>query len=306
MHVSELLRVGMTVSDLRRAEAFYRDGLGFVRGSETVIDDPAWALLMGVASAATARTLRMRLGAQEVELVAFDPPGRLYPDVRTAEDEWFQHVAIVVADMEGAYTQLERLSPASISTDGPQLLPPNTGGVTAFKFRDPDGHPLELLHFPPGVSDSAWRHGKGLRPLGYDHSAIVVENIERSLAFYTDLLGFRVGGRSLNKGVEQDRLDGLKDCVVDVVGLEPADVPTPHLELLHYRQPPGRAPSTDVQATDIASTRQVLRVDDLDGLVGRLEEAGAVFVSPGIVTLGNGERAASVRDPDGHMIMLTQ
>jgi catechol 2,3-dioxygenase-like lactoylglutathione lyase family enzyme len=248
----------------------------------------------------------MRLGAQEVELVAFDPPGRLYPDVRTAEDEWFQHVAIVVADMEGAYTKLERLSPASISTDGPQLLPPNTGGVTAFKFRDPDGHPLELLHFPPGVSDSAWRHGKGLRPLGYDHSAIVVENIERSLALYTDLLGFRVGGRSLNKGVEQDRLDGLKDCVVDVVGLEPADVPTPHVELLHYRQPPGRVPSADVRTTDIASTRQVYRVDDLDSLVGRLEEAGATFVSTGIVTLGNGERAASVRDPDGHMIVLRQ
>ena len=98
MHVSELLRVGMTVSDLRRAEAFYRDGLGFVRGNETVIDDPAWALLMGVASAATARTLRMRLGAQEVELVAFDPPGRLYPDVRTAEDEWFQQVGIFVVE----------------------------------------------------------------------------------------------------------------------------------------------------------------------------------------------------------------
>jgi hypothetical protein len=91
-----------------------------------------------------------------------------------------------------------------------------------------------------------------------------------------------------------------------VVGLEPADVPTPHLELLHYRQPPGRVPSTDVQVTDIASTRQVHRVDDLDGLVGRLKVAGVPFVSPGIVTLGAGGRAASVRDPDGHMIVLTQ
>jgi catechol 2,3-dioxygenase-like lactoylglutathione lyase family enzyme len=306
MHVSALLRVGMTVTDLRRAEAFYRDGLGFVRGSETAIGEPAWARLMGVDSAITVRAVGMRLGAQEIELVAFDPPGRPYPDARAANDRWFQHIAIVVVDIEGVFARLERLSSAPISTGGPQLLPANTGGVTAFKFRDPDGHPLELLYFPPGVGDAAWHSGEGSGPLGYDHSAIVVEDLDRSLSFYTELLGFRVGGRSLNTGVEQDRLDGLNGCVVDVVGLAPADVPTPHVELLHYRRPPGRAPSADVRTTDIASTRQVHRVDDLDGLVGRLEEAGAAFVSPGIVTFGNGERAASVRDPDGHMIMLTQ
>jgi catechol 2,3-dioxygenase-like lactoylglutathione lyase family enzyme len=306
MHVSALLRVGMTVSDLRQAEAFYCDGLGFAAGNETVIDDPAWARLMGVDSDVTARAVAMRLGAQEIELVAFDPPGRPYPDTRAANDRWFQHIAIVVNDIEGVSARLERLSSSPISTGGPQLLPANTGAVTAFKFRDPEGHPLELLRFPPGVGDAAWHHGEGSGPLGYDHSAIVVHDLERSLSFYTELLGFRVGGRSLNTGVEQDRLDGLSDCVVDVVGLAPADVPTPHLELLHYRQPPGRVPSADVRTTDIASTRQVYRVDDLDSLVGRLEEAGATFVSTGIVTLGNGERAASVRDPDGHMIVLRQ
>jgi catechol 2,3-dioxygenase-like lactoylglutathione lyase family enzyme len=306
MHVSELLRIGMTVSDLRRAEAFYRDGIGFVRENESVIDDPAWARLMGVDSAVTVRAVGMRLGAQEIELVAVDPPGRPYPDTRAANDRWFQHIAIVVRDIKGVSARLERLSSSPISTDGPQLLPANTGGVTAFKFRDRDGHPLELLSFPPGVGDAAWHRGEGSGPLGYDHSAIVVGDLERSLSFYTDLLGFRVGGRSLNTGVEQDHLDGLNDCLVDVVGLEPADVPTPHLELLHYRQPPGRAPSDDVQATDIASTRQVYRVNDLDGVVGRLKDAGTVFVSPGIVTLDAGGRAASVRDPDGHMIVLTQ
>jgi len=306
MHVSTLLGVGMTVSDLGRPQAFYSDGLGFAVGDETVIDDSAWTRLMGVDSAVTVRAVGMRLGAQEIELVAFDPPGRPYPDTRAANDPWFQHIAIVVSDIERVSARLEGLSSSPISTNGPQLLPANTGGVTAFKFRDPDGHPLELLYFPPGVGDAAWHHGEGSGTLGYDHSAIVVEDLERSLSFYTGLLGFRIGGRSLNTGVEQDHLDGLNDCVVDVVGLAPADVPTPHLELLHYRQPPGRAPSTDVRATDIASTRQVHRVDDLDGLVGRLKEAGTAFVSPGIVTLEAGDRAASVRDPDGHMVVLTQ
>ncbi len=306
MHVSAFLRVGMTVKDPERAETFYRDGLGFARSGETVIDDPAWARLMGVPATVTVRALRMRLGAQEVELVAFDPPGHPYPDVRASNDPWFQHIAIVVEDMEAVCSRLRRLSASPISNGGPQLLPANTGGVTAFKFRDPDGHPLELLHFPPGVGDAAWRHGVGSSPLGYDHSAIVVEDVERGIAFYSDLLGLRVVGRSLNKGEEQDRLDGLTNCEVDVVGLAPAHVPTPHVELLHYRRPPGRAPDFGIEATDIASTRQVHRVDDLDGLTERLKESGAVFVSPGIATLDTGDRAVTIRDPDGHMIVLTQ
>lgn len=306
MAVTELVRVSTTVTDLRRAETFYRDALGFERGDETVIDDPAWTRLMGLPMGAGVRCLRMRLGRQEVELVAFDPPGRPYPDVRTSTDPWFQHIALVVDDIAGVFAGLERLSTTPISIGGPQLLPVNTGGVSAFKFRDPDGHPLELLYFPPGVGDPVWHGTRGSKPLGYDHTAIAVGDVERSIAFYTGLLGFQVAGRSFNTGIEQDRLDGLTRCEVDVVGLAPADVPTPHVELLHYRKPPGRTVDVDIEANDIASTRQVHRVDDLDGLASRLKESGVVFVSPGIVTLNDGGRAATIRDPDGRMIVLTQ
>ena len=306
MHVTEFMYVSTTVGDLRRTETFYGDGLGLTRVGEAVIEDPAWARLMGVESAFTVRALRMRLGTQEIELVNFDPPGAPYPEPRAGNDRWFQHIAIVASDIDDAYERLESRSPTHISTHGPQLLPANTGGVTAFKFRDPDGHPLELLYLPPDVGDAAWHSGKGSEPMGYDHSAIVVEDVERSIAFYTNLLGFRVSGRSLNTGIEQDRLDGLTNCVVDVVGLEPAEVPTPHLELLCYRRPPGRTQTKDIDASEMASTRQVHRVDDLEGLVGRLRNAGVTFVSTDIVTLRTGDRAAAIRDPDGHIIVLMQ
>jgi len=306
MHVAEFLRVSTTVTDLRRAEAFYRDGLGFEPGDETVIDDPAWARLMGLPSATVVRVLRMRLGAQAVELAVFDPPGRPYPEVRASNDPWFQHIALVVDDIAGVFDGLERLAVTPISVGGPQLLPVNTGGVSAFKFRDPDGHPLELLYFPPGVGDPVWHGRKDSKPLGYDHTAIAVADVERSIEFYTGLLGFRVAGRSLNTGVEQDRLDGLNTCEVDVVALAPAEVPTPHVELLHYRTPAGEGISFDVAANDIASTRQVHRVDDLNSLVDQMKESGATFVSPGVVTLRDGSQAAAISDPDGHMILLTQ
>jgi hypothetical protein len=45
-------------------------------------------------------------------------------------------------------------------------------------------------------------------------------------------------------------------------------------------------------------------VNDVIGLVRQLEAADAPFVSPGIVTLKDGGKAAAVRDPDGHMIVL--
>jgi catechol 2,3-dioxygenase-like lactoylglutathione lyase family enzyme len=56
----------------------------------------------------------------------------------------------------------------------------------------------------------------------------------------------------------------------------------------------------------VASTRQIHRVDDLDGLVGRLEAEGVTFVSPGVVILKHGGKAAAIRDPDGHMIVLME
>jgi catechol 2,3-dioxygenase-like lactoylglutathione lyase family enzyme len=307
MPVCELLRISMTAADLPRAAAFYSEALGFVPNGEREINDPAWARLMGVDPTTTAHALILRMGTQPIELVRFRPPGRPYPEIRAANDRWFQHIAIVVDDIEAVWSRLERQSPADITIGGPQLLPPNTGKVTAFKFRDPEGHPLELLHFPEAVGDEGWHASSGAKPLGYDHSAIVVGDIQRSIAFYTELLGFRVGGRSLNRGIEQDRLDGLSGCEVDVVELRPAEVPTPHLELLGYR-PPSRHGATigEIRADDVESTRQVLRVDDLDALVTRLQAAGVTFVSPGIVTLADASRAATLRDPDGHMIVLAE
>jgi catechol 2,3-dioxygenase-like lactoylglutathione lyase family enzyme len=212
-------------------------------------------------------------------------------------------VALVAGDIQAMWSGLEKAKPETITAGAPVLLPPNTGGVTAFKFRDLEGHPLELISFPAGVGDSRWQQGgTGIR--GFDHTAIVATDLDRSLAFYTELLGMRIGGRSLNQGPEQDRLDRLTGCVVDVVALQPVDRPTPHLELLHYRSPPSAAPIPSPKANDVASVRQVHRVDNLDALVSQLTLAGAPFVSHGPVAFGDGVHGAAIRDPDGHMIVL--
>jgi catechol 2,3-dioxygenase-like lactoylglutathione lyase family enzyme len=299
------MRVSITVADLVGTAIFYRDWLGLKAGREQTLGDPAWNSLLGLKQDATARAIDIAIGQQTLQLVTFDPPGRPYPSERASNDQWFQHFSLVSSDIGAVWERLKAGSPGVVTMGAPVTLPPNTGSVTAFKFRDPEGHPLELIFFPPGVGDPGWQKARG-GIVGYDHTAISVMDVDRGIAFYGGLLGFQVGERSLNRGPEQDRLDGLSGCEVDVVALQPASAATPHVELLHYRSPPGRTSSSEVRANDVASTRQIHRVDDLDGLVGRLEAEGVTFVSPGMVILKDGGKAAAICDPDGHMIVLME
>jgi catechol 2,3-dioxygenase-like lactoylglutathione lyase family enzyme len=304
MPVTRLMRVSITVADLGRTAAFYRDWLGLAVSPEQTLSDPAWNVLLGLKRDTTAHAVDVVMGEQVIKLVAFDPPGRPYPADRASNDQWFEHVALVTNNIAIAWERLKRGGPGEITKGAPVLLPPNTGSVTAFKFRDPEGHPLELISFPKGVGDPVWQKMPGTGILGYDHTAISVMDLDRSVDFYIELLGFRVAGRSLNTGREQDRLDGLEACEVDVVALQPAEVATPHVELLHYRRPKGQRLTSEIKANDVASTRQIHKVDDLDALVRRLQAKAAVFVSPGVVSLKDGSKAAAIRDPDGHMIVL--
>ena len=210
------------VHDLNRSIAFYVEGLGFV-------DEGGG---------------RLRLGEQVLELVA-DVTLPAIPDGRYAEgriDTGFQHLAVVAADMEQAYRRLAARTPRAVSHGDPVVLPASSGGATAYKFVDPDGRPVELIQFPTGRGPSRWRgHGADPPTLGVDHSAIVVSDVERSVAYYRDQLGFVLTGRQLNRGPAQDRLDGLPDVAVEVIALSPERAETPHLELLGYVAPRPRA-----------------------------------------------------------------
>jgi catechol 2,3-dioxygenase-like lactoylglutathione lyase family enzyme len=215
------------VRSLDRSIAFYCEGLGFE------------ALGSG----------RLRLGEQTVELVE-DASIRVGAGEHYAEgkmDTGFQHMAIVASDMDLAFRRLRVLAPRCVSTEGPVRLPTSAGGVTAFKFLDPDGRPLELIEFPRGSGDSRWQLPGAKGPtLGIDHSAIAISDLGRSIAFYRDTLGFTVSSVQRNTGVTQERLDGLVAVKVNVAALRPGCISTPHLELLSYVFPETeRRPSPD-------------------------------------------------------------
>ena len=293
--VAALLGLSRTVADLTRTEAFYRDGLGF-RRLGPIGRIPTSLLEALDRPDASGACLRMGLGRQTIAFLAFDGPGQ-DPVEASADDPWFQHAAIVVSDMERAFAQVQRLSPIRISEGDPQTLPAASGGVTAWKFRDPDGHPLELLAFPRGGTGSPWAGATDLFA-GIDHSAIVVSDAEAAIAFFRDGLGLDLAARGLNSGPEQAALDGLPGPVVDVIALAPARVTTPHVEVLHYRAPAAsRPPSPRTRST----TRFHFAVDDLPGLVARLIDAWPAHP----VAASRDGRAAGLTGPDGHGILLT-
>lgn len=301
--VHRLLRIERTVSDLSVAVGFYGDALDFTVAAETRSDDPVRSTSMGVKSVHE-QVATLRLGEQEIALTTFDPPGRAYPPESGATDCWFQHLAIVVSDMDAAYARLCRHPFTAITQNGPQRLPPNTGSVTAFKFRDPDGHPLELIHFPPGTGDPIWQRKRSERNvfLGVDHSALTVADTAESIDFYTRLLGLEAAARSTNAGAAQARLDNLPaDVRVNVVALQPQESGPPHIELLDYERPAGRPFPTHVRPIDILADRLVLEVDDLSRLKQALAAENIPFTAP-----DDGRCSLVARDPTGHMLLFTQ
>lgn len=241
---------------------FY-EAIGFVIGEEAAIGDAELAIL-GIDGAG--RRHAMTLGSARVDLDWFGNAGRPYPATADAASRPFQHLALVTDDVDRAWRAARAAGATPISHDGPVTLPQSAGGVTALKFRDPEGHPLELIRFPD-AAERGW-HGEGV--IGVDHSAVVVTDLAASRAFYREL-GLQEGKATLNHGPTQAALDGLEAPCADVVPMQPAHAP-PHVELLHYRTPIGadRAPWS---INDVAATRIVWR----------------------------GQAPALIRDPDGHL-----
>ena len=234
--------IRLVSSDARALAGFYERALGFQAAGEGGPPDPFVPMR---------RIVRLRLGDEIVEICEPDMPGAPVPPL-AAGDPRFQHFAMIAPDLPTAMRRLDAEPGWTPITRGdPAHLPEASGGVTAFKFRDPEGHPLELLSFPEGRSPARWRGLTGIL-VGIDHTALAVTDLARSEAHYA-VLGFHRAAHTLNRGPEQARLDGAEHPVLDVVRLETGGGIA--LELLAYRHVPAAAATG---GADIAATRTVL------------------------------------------------
>ena len=145
-----------------------------------------------------------------------------------------------------------------------------------------------------------------------DHINIVVADLNRSVRFYTGLLGFKKTKEAYLEGDWIDRIVGLQGVKAQAVFIV-APAGEPRLELLCYEAPPGGAPRENSQANTVGLRHIALRVDDMAAMVAKLREAGVpIFSEPvrvprGVVQHDAGDKTlVYFLDPDGVILELAE
>lgn len=217
--MSSIKYIGMTVSNIEQSVKFYSEVLSFQKIKEVEVWGEDWEKLQGVFGLRM-QIVQMQLGDEIISLMEYlTPEGRSIPVDFRSNDRTFQHIAIAVQDMDRAYQHLRQYKVRHSSTS-PQQLPEwnkKLGGVKAFYFKDPDGHNLELIEFPPDKADDKWLQATDKLFLGIDHSAVVTKDAAASFPLYRDRLDLKLMLQAENYGIEYEVKELLEMLQIDFV-----------------------------------------------------------------------------------------
>jgi catechol 2,3-dioxygenase-like lactoylglutathione lyase family enzyme len=139
-----------------------------------------------------------------------------------------------------------------------------------------------------------------------DHTGITVSNLERSLEFWRDVLGFEFSHSAHQKGDLAQEITGVDGAEIKLAVLK---TPGGHkIELLEYLAPTDRKRAT-LRPCDVGSVHVALLVNDLDAVLAQIAASGwEAAGKPQTLSKGPnaGKRVVYVRDPDGTTIELMQ
>ena len=138
-----------------------------------------------------------------------------------------------------------------------------------------------------------------------DHTGITVANLERSLAFWRDVLGFEFSHRTHHTGDLAGEVTGVPGAELTLVVLK---APGHKIELLEYHAPADRT-RAHLRPCDIGSVHVAFTVDNLDAVLERIAASGWKAAGhPQTLQSGPnaGKRVVYVRDPDGTTIEFMQ
>ena len=140
---------------------------------------------------------------------------------------------------------------------------------------------------------------------GADHTGITVSDVERSLVFWRDVLGFELSHRAHQKGELAEKITGVAGAEILIVVLK---APGHKIELLEYRAPADRR-KLDARPCDVGAVHVALTVDNLEAILETISASGwKAAGQPQTLTVGPnaGKRVIYVRDPDGTTIEFMQ
>lgn len=144
------------------------------------------------------------------------------------------------------------------------------------------------------------------RILAADHTGITVSNLERSLLFWRDVLGFELSHRAHQKGALAEQITGIAGAEILIAVVK---APGHKIELLEYRAPADRRKQNELRPCDLGHVHIALTVDNLDAVLQSIAASGwKAAGTPQTLTVGPnaGKRVIYVRDPDGTTIELMQ
>ena len=138
-----------------------------------------------------------------------------------------------------------------------------------------------------------------------DHTGITVTNLERSLEFWRDVLGFELSHRPHQTGQLASEITGVPGAGISIAVLKGYGY---KIELLEYLAPVDRK-RVDVRPCDVGSVHVAFTVDDLDAVLTRIAASGwKAAGKPQTLQAGPnaGKRVVYARDPDGTTIEFMQ
>ena len=147
---------------------------------------------------------------------------------------------------------------------------------------------------------------RAFRIISADHTGITVSNLERSLGFWRDVLGFELSHTAHQKAELAQEITGVEGAEIKLAVLK---TPRGHkIELLEYLAPADRK-CVSLRPCDVGSVHVALLVEDLDAVLAQVAASGwKATGKPQTLTRGPnaGKRVVYARDPDGTTIEFMQ
>ena len=137
---------------------------------------------------------------------------------------------------------------------------------------------------------------------GMNHTGFVVKDLDKSLAFYTEVVGLQLNSRGESEGGPIGQIVGYDPSHLKLASLRIGPEGGHVLELIEYVKPPSADRPTDERAV-LGASHLAFNVTDIDGTFQRLLDAGAIKLNAP-VEVREGRKACYLQDPDGNWIEL--